>query len=169
MADWPDFRPRPIIQLLTARGVDFVVIGGYAAVLHGSARVTRDLDVCYATDAANLAVLGRALTDMNARPAGVDEDVPFVADARTLARVELLTLVTDLGRLDVMTAPAGAPPYGRMRDRADRYDLDGLLVRVAAIPDLVAMKRAVGRKRDLADIEELEAIQRLRARAAQGS
>jgi predicted nucleotidyltransferase len=165
MVDWPPFRPRPIIQLLTARGVDFVVIGGYAAVLHGSPRITRDLDICCATDAANLSVLGRALTDMNAQPAGVDEEVPFVADERTLARIEVLTLVTDLGKLDVMTRPKDAPPYVRMRDRAERYDLDGVLVRVAAIPDLLAMKRAAGRKKDLADVEELEAIERLRGQA----
>ena len=165
MADWPRFKPQPLIQLLTGRGVDFVVIGGYAAVLHGSPRITRDLDVCYATEPVNLRVLGRALTDMNARPAGVDEDVPFVADARTLARMQMLTLVTDLGRLDLMTPPKGAPPYARMRDRAERYDLDGVLVRVAAIPDLVKMKRAAGRKKDIADVEELEAIQRLRRQA----
>jgi predicted nucleotidyltransferase len=163
MADWPEFNPRPIIKLLTARGVDFVVIGGYAAVLHGSPRITQDLDICYATDSANLAVLGRALTDMAARLAGVDEDLPFVADDRTLARVQLLTLMTDLGKLDVMTTPAGAPPYERMRDRADRFELDGVLVRVANIPDLISMKTAAGRKRDLADVEELEAIQRLQS------
>ena len=109
MVEWPPFKPQPIIQMLTARGVDFVVIGGYAAVLHGSPRITRDLDICYATDAANLAALGRVLTDLRAAPAGVDEDVPFVADGRTLARVELLTLTTELGRLDVMTAAERRP------------------------------------------------------------
>ena len=102
---------------------------------------------------------------MNARPAGVDEEVPFVPDERTLARVQLLTLVTDLGRLDVMTPPKGAPPYARMRERAELYDIDGILVKVAAIPDLLAMKRAVGRKKDLADIAELETIERLRRKA----
>lgn len=161
MAEWPEFNPRPIIQLLTARGVDFVVIGGYAAVLHGSPRITQDLDLCYATDRPNLHVLGRALTDMHARPAEIDEDVPFVADERTLARVRLLTLITDLGKLDVMTSPAGAPAYELLRNRADRFELDGVLVRVAAVRDLLAMKRAAGRKKDLADVEELEAIQRL--------
>jgi hypothetical protein len=165
MVEWSPFKPRPIIQLLTAHGVDFVVIGGYAAVLHGSPRITRDLDICYAMDAANLAVLGRVLTDMNAQPAGVEDEVPFVADERTLARVQLLTLMTDLGRLDLMTLPKGAPRYARMRERSDRFDLDGVLVHVAAIPDLIAMKKAVGRKKDLADVEELAAIQRLSRQA----
>ena len=52
-----------------------------------------------------------------------------------------------------------------MRERAERHDLGGVLVRVAAIPDLLAMKRASGRKKDLADVEELEAIERLRGQA----
>lgn len=165
MAEWPDFKPRSIIKLLTARGVDFVVIGGYAAVLHGSPRVTNDLDICYAKDAANLAALGRCLTDMDAQPAGVGDKVPFVADERTLARIELLTLETTLGPLDVMRSPTGAPSYVRMRERAERYDVDGMVVRVAAIPDLLAMKRAAGRRKDLADVEELETIERLRRSA----
>ena len=166
MTAWAEFNPRPIIQLLTARGVDFVVIGGYAAVLHGSPRITQDLDICYSPDSANLSVLGRALTDMNARPSGVEDELPFAADERTLARVELLTLETDLGKLDVMISPSGAPAYERLRASADRFDLDGILVRVASIADLLAMKRAAGRPKDLGDVEELEAIARLRDREA---
>ena len=165
MTNWVDFNPGPVIQLLTGRGIDFVVIGGIAAVLHGSPRVTQDLDICYSTEKANLAALARALVDMNGRLYGVKEDVPFVPDERTLARVELLTLQTDHGKLDLMTHPAGAPSYTRLRARAETYDLSGVLVRVAGITDLIAMKQAAGRAKDLADVEELEAIEQLRRRS----
>ena len=165
MTNWVDFNPAPVIQLLTGRGIDFVVIGGIAAVLHGSPRVTQDLDICYSTEKANLAALGRALVDMNGRLYGVKEDVPFVPDERTLARVELLTLQTDHGKLDLMTHPAGAPSYTRLRAHAETYDLSGVLVRVAGIMDLIAMKQAAGRAKDLADVEELEAIEQLRRRS----
>jgi predicted nucleotidyltransferase len=166
MTNWAAFNPAPIIQLLTGRGIDYVVIGGIAAVLHGSARVTQDLDICYSTEKANLAALGRALVDMNARLFGVKQDVPFVPDERTLARVELLTLQTDHGKLDLMTHQAGAPSYARLRAHADTYDLGGILVRVAGIADLIAMKQAAGRAKDLADVEELEAIDQVRRRQA---
>jgi predicted nucleotidyltransferase len=164
MADWPVFEPQRILGLLTTRGVDFVLIGGYAAVLHGSPRVTRDLDVCYATDTENLRALARVLDDLNARLAGVEEDLPFAADERTLSRVELLTLDTDAGRLDLLTAPAGFRGYERLRANAARYDIGGFLVKVAEIEDLIAMKAAAGRPKDLADIAELEAIADLRSR-----
>ena len=164
MADWPPFEPRRMLGLLTAGGVDFVLIGGYAAVLHGSPRITRDLDVCYATDPENLRGLGKVLSELNARPAGVAEELPFAADEATLARVELLTLETDAGRLDLMTAPAGSPGYERLRSNAARYDIGGFLVKVAEIDDLLAMKAAAGRPKDLVDISELEAIAGLRGR-----
>ena len=146
------------------RGVDFVVIGGIAAVLHGSARNTFDLDICFATDDANLAALGDVLSALRARLKGVGEDVAFVPDARTLRQIELLALVTTLGELDVLTRPPGAPAYQDLRRKADRYDLGGFNVSVASIDDLIAMKHAAGRTKDLLDVEELEAIRRLRHR-----
>jgi predicted nucleotidyltransferase len=164
MADWPAFEPQRILALLTARGVEFVLIGGYAAVLHGSPRVTRDLDICYATDGANLRALAKVLEKLHARLAGVDEELPFVADEHTLSQAELLTLQTDAGRLDLITAPAGSRSYKRLRANAARYDIGGFLVAVAEIEDLIAMKAAAGRPKDLADIAELEAIADLRTR-----
>jgi len=151
-----------ILRRLVERGVDFVVIGGIAAVLQGSARNTFDLDICFATDDANLAGLGDVLLALDARLKGVADDVPFVPGPRTLRQIELLTLVTSLGELDVLTRPPGAPPYQDLRRHADRYDLGGFNVSVASVDDLITMKQAAGRPKDLLDIEELEAIKRLR-------
>jgi hypothetical protein len=154
--------PEPILRALVARGVDFVVIGGIAAVLHGSARLTYDLDLCFAPDPANLSALGEVLVGLDAHLRGADEPVPFVPDAATLRRIEVLTLATRLGDLDVLARPAGAPSYEALRRRAERYDLGGFSVLVASVEDLIAMKRAAGRPKDLADVAELEAILRLR-------
>lgn len=156
-----DFDPARILERLTARGVDFVVIGGIAAVLHGSARATFDLDVCFATDAQNLRALGEVLVELGARLRGA-EDVPFVPDAAALRRVEVLTLQTSAGDLDVLARPLGARGFASLRARADRYDVGGFSVLVASVPDLIAMKRALGRAKDTADVETLEAILRLR-------
>lgn len=167
MTGWPEFKPRELLGLLTARGVDFVLIGGYAAVLHGSPRVTQDLDIAFATDQVNLTALGNVLIELNAELYGVEDEVPFVPDERSLAHVELLTLQTDLGKLDLLAAPRGAPPYERLRERAARFDIGGFVIRVADIPELLVMKEAAGRPKDLADVAELEAIARLGRRSDQ--
>ena len=164
-AEAPELDAPRILRALTERGVDFVVVGGIAAVLHGSPRVTLDLDICFATDAANLDALGDVLMGLNPVLKGVEDPVPFVPDAATLRRVELLTMRTDAGDLDVLVRPSGSPPYDELRQRADRYDVGGFLVLVASIEDLLTMKRSAGRPKDLADVAELETILRLRDQA----
>jgi hypothetical protein len=163
-AEWPDLDAEQILRRLTAAGVDFVLVGGLAVMLHGYPRITRDVDIAFAPDRTNLETLGHALGDLDARLRGVDEDLPFVADAATLDRVDLLTLDTSAGWLDLHKTLDGAPAYATLRRRSDRLKLDGLSVLVASIDDLISMKRAAGRPVDLTDIEALEAIKRLRAR-----
>lgn len=162
MADWPDFEPDALLRRLTAAGVDFVVIGGFAAIAHGASVLTSDLDICFAADDANLRALGAVLVELGASLRGVEEDVPFVPDAATLRRVSVLTLDTSDGPLDVLVEPSGAPPYELLRRRAERLDLGGFAVLVASLDDLIAMKRAAGRAKDLLVVDELEAIRRLR-------
>jgi hypothetical protein len=159
-----ELRADEILQRLVARGVDFVVIGGIAGVLHGSSRATFDLDICFATDRANLDALGEVLVSLDARVKGVPDAVPFVPDAATLRRVEVLTLDTTAGELDVLAKPSGAPRYDVLRRRAERYDLGRFSVLVASVDDLIAMKQAAGRPKDWADVDELETIRRLRRR-----
>ena len=89
MENWPDFNPEALLRRLVAHGVDFVIVGGMAMVLHGSARLTRDLDICYSVDPANLEALGAAMVKLGARLRGVSEDLPFVPDARTLRRTTI--------------------------------------------------------------------------------
>jgi hypothetical protein len=169
MAEHPPLEAGEILAALVRRGVDFVVIGGIASVLHGSARNTFDLDICFAVEEANLKALAAVLGELQARLRGVDDDVPFVADERMLRQVEVLTLVTTLGELDVLARPAGAPSYAQLRRRAERFDIGGVVVSVAAIDDLIAMKRVTGRAKDVADVEELETIKRLRRRGGRAS
>lgn len=156
-----EFRPRALLSTLTAHGVDFVVIGGIAALLHGSDRNTFDLDVSPAANRENLDALGKALVELNAVLRGIEEDLPFVPDGRTLARMRILTLDTSLGPLDVLTHPDGAPSYAKLRSRALRIDIGPTDVLVASLDDLLSMKRATNRDKDMLDVETLAALQRL--------
>jgi predicted nucleotidyltransferase len=160
---FPELKLQALLGRLGRAEVDFVVVGGVAVVLQGYGRATKDLDITYAIDSENLARLGDVLGAAHARLRGVAEDVPFVPDGRTLARTRLVTLDTDDGSLDLLADPPGAPPYATLRARADRVDLDGFVVAVAALDDLLAMKRAAGRPQDLVDIDALEVVRRIRA------
>lgn len=165
MAAEPELDVEAILERLTAHGTDYVVIGGIAAVLWGSSRNTFDLDVCAATDPGNLDALGKALIDLDARLRGIDEDVPFIPDAAALSRIDLLTLATRAGPLDILMQPGGVG-YKRLRKNAERVDVGRFSVLVASIEDLMAMKRSAGRPKDEIDIEELQAIARLQRRMA---
>ncbi|MGH3115239.1 MAG: hypothetical protein ACRDOP_17400 [Gaiellaceae bacterium] len=158
----PDFDPRALLVRLAHGGVDFVVLGGVAATIHGSAAFTQDLDIAYASDDANLDRLGAVLVALEARLRGVTDDVPFVPDGRTLRRARMLTLETRDGLLGLLAQPDGAPAYAQLRERADRERIGGVEVLIASLDDLIAMKKAAGRMKDLVAVEELEAIKRLR-------
>lgn len=157
----PDFDPWALIGRLNQEGVDFVVIGGIAAVAHGSAQFTQDLDVCYSTEPENLERLGTALVALGARLRGVAEDVPFVPDGRTLRRTQVLTLDTPFGPFDVLAAPSGFPGYRILAENAVPTVIREVAFRIASLDDLIAMKRAAGRPKDLIAVEELEAIRRI--------
>jgi hypothetical protein len=163
---FPDFSPRELLRKLDEGGVDFVVIGGIAAIAHGSAMFTQDLDISYSPDEANLERLGSVLVGLGARLRGVTDDVPFVPDGRTLRRTRVLTLETPIGLIDLLAEPDGAPTYARLRERARREVIAGVNVHIASLEDLIAMKKAAGRPKDLVALEELEAIQRLQRERA---
>jgi predicted nucleotidyltransferase len=162
LAEWPELHLGALLRALVDGGVDFVVIGGIAAVGHGSPQFTRDLDIAYAGDDANLRRLGDVLVALGARLRGVTEDVPFLPDGRTLRDTRVLCLETAEGQLDVLAEPDGSGGYARLRANAIEATVSGVTVRIAGLDDLIAMKRAAGRPKDRIYIEELEAIRRLR-------
>jgi hypothetical protein len=152
------FDPLRILKELNDAGVRYVVIGAFAGRILGSPTLTRDLDVCHARDPQNLDALAGVLHGLDARLRGVDRDVSFRLDARTLAAGDAFTFTTDAGDLDILGTPAGTAGYDDLVRTADSIDLDGLTVRVAAIDDLMRMKRAAGRPKDLIELEVLAAL-----------
>ncbi len=161
MTSTPSLQATPLLRSLAGAGVDFLVIGGVAVFFQGYARLTKDLDIVYATNAANLERLGGVLVELGARLRGIGEDVPFVPDARTLKRTAILTLDTPLGSIDLLVDPDGADRYETMRERADVVDLDGVEFRVVSLDDLLSMKRAAGRPQDVADVDALLTVRRV--------
>jgi hypothetical protein len=153
----PAFDPFRVFRTLDRHGVRFVVIGGLGARLHGSPVITNDTDICYERSGENLERLASALRDLEARLRGV-EDVPLQLDARTLQAGDHFTFSTSAGSVDCLGTPAGIGGFDELARDAVRFDVDGLTILVASIEDLIRMKRASGRPKDLVEVEWLSAV-----------
>lgn len=152
------FDPLAILATLFRHRVRFVVIGGFAAQIQGSPSLTADLDVCPAWDRANLRALAHALDEMGARRRGPGPDLPVPLDAGALAGGDWFTLGTRFGNLDLLGRPTPDTNFETLERTAERFDLDGLPVLVASVDDLIRLKRAAGRPKDLIEVEVLGAL-----------
>ncbi len=152
------FDPVAALRSLLDHGVEFVLIGGFAGAVRGSPMITGDIDICYARDAANLDRLAATLTELGATLRGASPDVPFLLEARTLAAGDHFRFSTEAGSLDCLATPAGTEGFADLDASATDEDLDGLVVRVASLDDLIRMKRAAGRPQDRIAIEWLSAL-----------
>ena len=167
MSDRAAFQPEAVIRLLGGHGVRWVLVGGLAAITHGAPLVTQDVDVCYARDDENLQRLAAALTEVHAELRGAEPNLPFRIDAKTLRAGDAFTLTTDIGWLDVLGTPSGTSGFEDLARTADAFDLFGQRVLVASVDDLIRMKRAAGRPKDLLAVEELGALRDELSRRAQ--
>jgi hypothetical protein len=143
-----EFRPKAILDALNKRHVDFVVIGGLAAIAHGSVLPSFDLDIAYARDRANLERLVGVLLEVGATLRGAPANLSFKLDAKTLENGSHFTFETRYGSFDLLSDPAGAPAYPQLKSAAVATEIDGEHVLIASLDHLIAMKEATGREKD---------------------
>lgn len=138
-----------ILEVLTRHGVQFVIVGGFAAVAQGSPIPTIDVDIVPATDRDNYVRLSAALHELDARvrAAGVDP-LPFEHDADSLAAVQTWNLTTRYGDLDITARPSGTQGYDDLRRDSFEITLRGVAVKLASLADIVRSKEAAGRDKD---------------------
>ncbi len=146
----PESVPGPILAALERHGVSFVLIGGLAAVAHGSPVPTDDVDVTPANHRDNLTRLSAALTDLDARVRadGVDGGLPFAHDADSLAAVGVWNLVTRYGDLDISFVPSGTQGWDDLDRDAVTVSVYGVEVRLASLADIIRSKQAANRPKD---------------------
>ena len=171
------FDPVGIIEVLSGHGVEFVIIGAFAAELHAAPIPrTQDVDVTPSASQENLARLSTALEELEARvrTTAVPEGLPFSHDAASLARGAVWNLTTNAGDLDISFQPSGTEGYADLMGGAVIVDVGGNQVAVAALSDVIRSKRAAGRPKDAATLPALRAwldtlagvsVEDLRARA----
>ena len=142
--------------------VEFIIIGGMAAVAHGSAYLTLDLDLCYSRKKENLQKLAEALTSFHPRLRGAPPDLPFCLDAAALRSGLNFTLTTNVGDLDILGEVSGLGGYSEALSFSEEVELYGMRCRVLTLEGLIKTKKAAGRVKDLMLLPELEALLEIR-------
>lgn len=147
-----------VLPLLVEGGVEFIVVGGTAANIHGSPRITSDLDILYRRTDDNIRRLVSILAPLNPYPRGAPEGLPFPWDERMIRAGLNFTLVTDGGDLDLLGDMEGGGKYEDVLPRAEEVTFRGVVFYVVDLETLIRAKRAAARPKDFEAIAELEAI-----------
>jgi predicted nucleotidyltransferase len=151
-----------IIASMSAAGIRFVVIGGVAATVQGSARFTNDIDICYDHGPDNVERLARLLREWHAYLREVEPGLPFVLDARQLRTTPVMTLATDRGAIDIFDRVPGLGEWDQVRAASETAAIGEVRFRVLTLEALIAAKKAAGRPKDREHLVELEALRALR-------
>jgi len=146
--------------LLAFRSVDviFVIVGGVAATVHGSARLTSDVDIVYERSRSNIERLVEALAPLHPYLRGAPPGLPFRFDVETVRRGLNFTLLTEAGPVDALGEIAGVGDYAAVLAVSEEVLLFGATYRCINLDALIASKRAAGRPKDLETVAELELI-----------
>lgn len=147
-----------LLQRLAESGVDFVVVGGFAGVLHGSALVTRDLDICAVLTPENIERLRASLKDLNPLHRMTPQRLSFLQTPKSGESVNNLYLETDWGVVDILTSITGLGDFKTLWANSESFEIGGKICRLISLPDLVRAKEAMGREKDLLAAKELRAI-----------
>ncbi|HEV2718599.1 MAG TPA: nucleotidyltransferase [Thermoanaerobaculia bacterium] len=153
-----------LLRALESCDVEFLIIGGVAAAIHGAARTTFDLDILYRRTRDNVGRLVSALAPLNPYLRGAPPGLPFHFDVETIWRGCNFTLSTDAGPLDCLGEVTGIGAYDAADANAIDTEAHGVKCRVIDLDDLIAAKRAAGRPKDFEAIAELEIIREERGR-----
>lgn len=147
-----------LLRRLSAEGAQFVLVGGMAAVAHGSPTVTEDADVCVRFDLDTLQRLARALAGLNPKERMSPQKTPFAGLLERYVGYKNLYLTTDAGVLDLLGEVLAVGDYEACATRAVTMDLGDFTCRVLALDDLIACKRALARPKDLRVVQELQLV-----------
>jgi hypothetical protein len=146
------------VQALVDAGVEFVIIGGWSAILNGSSYSTNDLDICFARKSENLRHLAQALAPFHPRLRDLPKGLPFVWDQATLRNGTVFTLDTDLGKIALLAEVAGLGTFEQITGGSVVTEAFDRHVRMLDLKSLIEAKRAAGRDKDLMVLPELESL-----------
>jgi hypothetical protein len=151
-----------LLERLVKNGVDFVVVGGFAGVVHGCTYVTQDIDICCDFSPANLLALQKAVSDLEPVHRMTPKRQKLKLTEETCAHFKNLYLDTKEGQLDCLSFIDGLGDYSRVREESDLIEVENTKMRVLNLEALIATKRAMNRPRDKEAVMQLQAIKELK-------
>jgi hypothetical protein len=152
-------RQLSLLETLLRNDVEFVLVGGMAAVAHGSSQLTRDLDICVPLQADNFLRIQSSLGSFNPRLRVGKDRIPLNLEKEVAGRLKNLYILTDEGNLDCLGEVSGLGGYAAALAASVEIDVRGHCCRVLSLEALIRAKEAMGRPRDLLTVLELRAIQ----------
>lgn len=150
--------PSKLLHELTAAEINFILVGAYAAIAHGSQQRTDDLDICHERSPANYKKLMQVLGPLHARPVEIPLELKVPFDESSLAQGTNFTLMTDEGRLDLLGELSGIGGYKELIPRSTFMNFGEIICRVASLEDIIRSKEAANRPKDRLALPELHAL-----------
>jgi predicted nucleotidyltransferase len=147
-----------LLPVLVNGGVEFILIGGVAGIVHGSARATYDVDLVYSRTDENVQRLAEILAQCKPSLRDAPRNLPFVWDERTIRNGLNFTLTTELGDLDLFGEVAGGGTYDDLISHSFEVEAFGVSFKCVDLPTLIRIKEAAGRTKDYEAVAELRAL-----------
>ncbi|MDA0840894.1 MAG: hypothetical protein O3B01_12715 [Planctomycetota bacterium] len=148
-----------LVARLVEHEIEFVVVGGVAAIAHGVSVATFDVDVCCRMTETNLLKIQRALSELNPFHRMTPQKLPLGLTAENCRGLKNLYIQSDWGQLDCLGEVAGVGGYEEALQHSIELDLGFGSFRVLDIEKLITSKEAMSRPKDIPAIIQLKAIQ----------
>ena len=147
-----------LLPTLVRAGVEFVLVGGVAGIVHGSARVTYDIDVVYSRADENIERLASAVAPYKPYLRDAPLGLPFGWNAKTIRSGLNFTLTTELGDSDLFGELVGGDTYRDLLPHSFEVEAFGVQFNCVNLPTLIRIKEAAGRAKDREALAELRVL-----------
>lgn len=148
-----------LLKILIQSDIDFVLIGGYAGVVHGVTALTRDLDICAAMTTENITKLRAALKTYNPKHRmNPEANISFLDEPKNIDNLNAIYLETDLGILDILSSVINVGDFQTLRNEAVQINVFGETCKVISLDHLIKAKEKMGRDKDKLALKELYLI-----------
>jgi hypothetical protein len=151
---------KDLLCLLADSDIPFVVVGGYAARMHGTSLLTEDIDICAVLSPENVEKLRKLLAPFHPVHRMTPQKLSFIQFPEDISRVNNLYIKTDMGQIDLLGSVSGVGDFDSVSKNAVEVTLFGRKCKVISLDDLIKAKKFVGRPHDLETVKQLEWIKK---------